>query len=262
MRPRPSPLDRRPTWPSGDPLTQSELDAGLGPAGALGTFPPSGNRVHDEAALDGTDIDRADIDWVEVERRGRRAGLLLPTLVIALGSSRVLLTDDYAGLHGTAARWLLGAVVVLVLALQLAAEVVPGLRARRATAARVEHALRAHADPGPGLRSRVDVLARRTVRVRWVGRALPVLPLSVLVQADWQRATALPAVAVLLVAYAALAGWHHRQTAAAARWIAQPVGPPRTAPPVPWWEPWLGGRRLLGLAAAYVLVVVVVTVAL
>ena len=198
-------------------------------------------------------------DWDAVERRGRRAGLLLPTLVIALGWSRVLLSGDYAGLHGAAARWLLAVVVVLVLAAPLAAEVVPWLRARRTTALRMEHALRAHADPGLELRTRVDVLARRTMRLRWMGRLLPVLPLSVLLQAEWDRPSALPAAVVLVVAYAALARWHHRQVAAASRWLAEPVGPPRAAPPVPWWEPWIGGRRLLGLAAAYVVLVVVLT---
>ena len=195
-----------------------------------------------------------------MERRGRRAGLLLPTLVIALGASRVLLTGDYAGLHGAAARWLLVAVVVLVLAAPLAAALVPGLCDRRDAAARMQHPLRAHVDPGPGLRSRVDVLARRSLRLRWMGRTLPVLPLSVLVQADWDRSSAVPAALVLLAAYCALALWHHRQVVAAARWIAVPVGPARPFPPVPWWGPWLGGRRLLALLAVYVLVVVAIVV--
>lgn len=235
VRPSPSPLDRRPTWPSGDPVTG-----------------------RDEHPARWTTPDPDAVDWAEVERRGRRAGLLLPTLVIALGASRVLLTGDYAGLHGAAARWLLVAVVLLVLAAPAAAAVVPGLRARQDAAARMQHALRAHVDPGPGLRSRVDVLARRSLRLRWMGRTLPVLPLSVLVQADWESSAVVPAALVLLAAYCALAVWHHRQVAAAARWIAVPVGPVRPVPPVPWWEPWLGGRRLLALLVGYVLVVVAI----
>ncbi|WP_324277547.1 hypothetical protein [Blastococcus brunescens] len=198
------------------------------------------------------------VDWAEVERRGRRAGLLLPTLVIALGASRVLLTGDYAGLHGTAALWLLLAVVVLVLAAPLAAALVPWLRARHDVAARVQYALRTHVDPGPGLRSRVDALARRSLRLAWMRRALPVLPLSVLLQAEWDRPSSLPAATVLVAAYVALAVWHHRQLVAARRWTVAPAGPPRAFPPIPWWEPWLGGRRLLALAGAYVLVVVLV----
>ncbi len=204
------------------------------------------------------EVDWAAVDWADVERRGRRTVLAVPALVIGLGASRVLLTGDYAGLHGPAARWLLVTVAVAVLAFPLAAAAVPGLRARQDTAARVQHALRTHVDPGPGLRARVDVLARRSLRLGWMGRALPVLPLSVLVQTDWDRSAALPAAGVLLAAYAALAVWHSRQLAAARHWTAAPAGPPRLPPPVPWWEPWLGGRRLLALLAAYVLVVVLV----
>ncbi|SDF00695.1 hypothetical protein SAMN05660485_02461 [Blastococcus fimeti] len=200
------------------------------------------------------------VDWAEVERRGRRTMLAVPALVIGLGASRVLLTGDYAGLHGTAARWLLVGIAVAVLAVPLGAGTIAGLRARQDAAARVQHALRAHVDPGPALRARVDVLARRSLRLRWMGRALPVLPLSVLVQTDWGRPGALPAAGVLVAAYAALAVWHHRQLAAARRWTAGPAGPARTPPPVPCWEPWLGGRRLLALLGAYVLVVVLVTV--
>ena len=235
VRTSPSPLDRRPTWPSGDPVTGRDES----PDGWTAPAP---------------DV----VDWAEVDRRGRRAGLLLPTLVLALGASRVLLTGDYAGLHGEAARRLLLAVVLLVLVPPAAAAVLPGLRARQDAAARMQHALRAHVDPGPELRSRVDVLARRSLRLRWMSRTLPVLPLSVLVQADWQSPSVVPAALVLLAAYCALAVWHRRQVVAAARWIAVPVGPARPVPPVPWWEPWLGGRRLLALLLVYVLVVVAI----
>lgn len=77
------------------------------------------------------------------------------------------------------------------------------------------------------------------------------LPLSVLVQADWASPSVAPAALVLLAAYCALAVRRRRQVAAAARWIAVPVGPAR---PVPW----LGGRRLLALLLVYVLVVVAI----
>lgn len=217
----------------------------------------SGNRVLDTG---GPGAAAPAVDWAEVERRGRRTVLALPALVIGLGTSRVLLTGDYAGLHGTSARWLLVAVAVAVLAVPLAAAALPGLRARQDTAARVQHALRAHLDPGPLLRAQVDVAARRSLRLRWMGRALPVLPLSVLVQTDWDRTSALPAAGVLVAAYAALAVWHSRQLEAARRWTADPAGPARTPPPVPWWELWLGGRRLLALLGVYVLVVVLVIV--
>jgi hypothetical protein len=246
VRASPSPLDRRPVWPSGDLITVRDESPGVVAA------------RQDEGGAEPPADDGPRVDWAEVERRGRWAGLLLPVLVIALGASRVLLTGNYAGLHGAAARWLLAAVVGVVLAAPAAAAVAPALRARLDAAARIQHALRAHVDPGPELRARVDVLARRSLRLRWMGRALPVLPLSVLVQTDWDAAAAVPAALVLLVAYCALALWHSRQREAAARWIAVPVGPVRPFPPVPWWEPWLGGRRLLALAAGYVVVVVAI----
>jgi hypothetical protein len=268
VRPSPSPSDRRPTWPSGDPITEGERAAATAagnwvyddraPAWPAPPFPAAATHGPPTRTAGPPADEWYRVDWDEVERRGRRAGLLLPTLVIALGASRVLLTGDYAGLHGAAARWLLAAVVVLVLAAPLAAAAVPGLRSRQATAARLQHALREHLDPGPGLRPRVDVLARRSLRLRWMGRALPLLPVSVLLQTQWDRPSAVPAAVVLLAAYAVLAVWHHRQVAAAARWTAAPAGPPRSEPPTPWWEPWLGGRRLLALAGGYVLVVVVV----
>jgi hypothetical protein len=255
VRPLPSSIDRRPRWPSGDLVTGSDQIA------RARRFSLDGNRVLDTVGQAATGQGTAagpDVDWAEAERRGRLAVLSVPALVIALGACRVLLTGDYAGLHGTAARWLLLAVAAAVLALPLASRTMPSLRARQDTAARAQHALRAHVDPGPALRARVDVLARRSVRLGWMGRALPVLPVSVLLQTDWQQPSAPPAAAVLVAAYGALAVWHHRQLAAARRWTAAPAGPPRPLPPVPWWEPWLGGRRLLGLLGAYVLVVVVI----
>lgn len=252
VRPLPSPTDRRPRWPSGDLITVSDQVA------SVRQFSFDANRVLDTG---GQAAATPAVDWTEAERRGRLTVLCLPALVIGIGACRVLLTGDYAGLHGTAARWLLLVVAVAVLALPLASRTIPGLRARQDTAARAQHALRAHVDPGPALRARVDVLARRSVRLGWTGRVLPVLPASVLLQADWQRPSALPSAGVLVAAYVALAVWHHRQLAAARRWTAAPAGPPRPLPPVPWWEPWLGGRRLLGLLGAYVLVVVVIVAA-
>lgn len=245
-----SPTDRRPRWPSGDLVTEGEQTAWARPVS-------SGNRA---LGLDDRSAAGSAVDWTDVERRGRRTVLALPALVIGLGASRVLLTGEYAGLHGTAARWLLVAVAVAALAVPLAASASSRLRARQDTSARVQHALRTRVDPGPGLRARVDVLARRSMRLRWMGRSLPLLPLSVLVQTDWDRLSALPGAAVLVAAYAALAVWHHRQLTAARRWTAAPAGPSRPLPPVPWWEPWLGGRRLLALLAAYVLVVIVIVI--
>ena len=185
---------------------------------------------------------------------------MLPAVVLGLGVPRMLLTGGYAGLHGTAAWALLAAVAGSATAVALLAPVVPALARRSAEVARMRSALHARVDPGPDLRARVDVYARRVLRLHWVGRVMPVLPAVLLLQGRWDRpATALPAAVALIAGYAALALWHQRQTIAAARWVADRPGPLRAVPAPPWWEPWLDGRRLLGLVGGYVLLVVVVT---
>ncbi len=229
VRTAPSPVLRRPTWPSGDPVTVRHGSVTVRPAAS-----------------------RAPATWT--------AGLLLPAVVLGLGVPRMLLTGDYAGLHGSAAWALLAAVAGAGAALALLTPVVPALSRRAAEVARMRHALRTHTDPGPDLRARLDLSARRVLRLHWMGRAMPVLPAVLLLQAEWDSpATSLPAAVVLVAGYAALALWHRRRTLAAARWVADRPGPARPAPPVPWWEPWLGGRRLLALSGGYVLLVVLVT---
>lgn len=224
-----SPVARRPTWPSGDPVTVRY--------GAVTVRPVP---------------HRASAPWT--------AGLLLPAVVLGLGVPRMLLTGDYAGLHGGAAWTLLAAVAGAGAVPALLTPAVPALARRAADVARMRSALRTHTDPGPDLRARLDVHARRVLRLHWMGRAMPVLPAVLLLQGRWDRpATSLPAAVVLVAGYAALALWHRRQTVAAARWVADRPGPARAVPPVPWWEPWLGGRRLLALSGGYVLLVVVLT---
>jgi hypothetical protein len=138
---------------------------------------------------------------------------------------------------------------------------VPALERRATDTARLRVALHTHTDPGPRLRGRLDVVARRVVRLHRVGRLMPVLPLVLLLQADWDRPGAVPAAVVVVAGYTALQSWHLRQTLAAARWVAGPPGPLRDVPAPSWWEPWLGGRRLLGSAGLYTLAVVVVVLA-
>ncbi|GAB3302884.1 hypothetical protein GCM10027451_07300 [Geodermatophilus aquaeductus] len=198
---------------------------------------------------------------VDVVRRARRSAFLLPAVVLGLGVPRMVLTGEYAGLHGDLAWTVLVTVAVLTAVVPLLAPLVPALERRAADAARVHVALHAHTDPGPWLRERADLAARRLVRLHWVGRLMPVLPIVLLVQADWDRPGATPAAVVVVAGYAALQSWHRRQTLAAARWVADPAGPWRDAPPTPWWEPWLGGRRMLALAGLYTVTVVVVVLA-
>ena len=220
---------RRQTWPSGDPVTVGDTggDADVATPAAVRRVP---------------------------------AGLVLPAVVLGLGVPRMLLTGGYAGVHGAAAWTLLAVVAGSLTALALLTPVVPWLARRAGEAARVRQALHARTDPGTGLRTRLDVHARRVLRLHWVGRAVPVVPAVLLLQGRWDRpGTALPAAVVLVAGYAALALWHRRQTVAAAAWVADRPGPLRAVPPPPWWEPWLGGRRVLALAVGYVLAVVAVT---
>ncbi|WP_369254595.1 hypothetical protein [Geodermatophilus amargosae] len=194
---------------------------------------------------------------VDAEQRARRSAFLLPALVLGLGVPRMVLTGEYAGLHGDLAWTVLVAVAVLTAAVPLLAPLVPALERRAADTARLHVALHTHTDPGPRLRERLDLAARRVVRLHWVGRFVPVLPLVLLLQADWDRPGAVPAAVAVVGGYAVLRSWHQRQTLAAARWVAEPPGPLREVPPPSWWEPWLGGRRLLGLVALYTLAVAV-----
>ncbi len=223
-----SPRHRRPTWPSGDLVTVGhENPAEVAPAPV---------------------------------RHGARSGLVLPAVVLGLGVPRMLLTGTYAGLHGTAAWALLAVVAGTLTAVALLTPVVPALARRAADLAAMRSALHAHTDPGPGLRTRLDVHARRVLRLHWAGRVMPVLPAVLLLQGRWDRPeTSLPAAAVLVAGYVALALWHRRQTLAAAAWVVDRPGPLRAVPPAPWWEPWLGGRRALAVAGAYTLAVVVVS---
>ena len=222
-----TPIHRRPRWPSGDPVTVR--DTGVPAPAPIRRCPP--------------------------------AGLALPAVVLGLGVPRMLLTGGYAGLHGAGAWALLASVAGTLTAVALLVPVVPALTRRAADEARMRRALLAHVDPGPGLRTRLDVRARRVLRLHWAGRVMPVVPAALLLQARWDRpATALPAAVVLVAGYTALALWHRRQILAAAAWVTDRPGPLRAVPPPPWWEPWLGGRRVLALAAVYVVAVAVVTV--
>ncbi|NEM08514.1 hypothetical protein [Geodermatophilus normandii] len=178
---------RRPTWPSGDPVTVGH---------------PSSVRPDDDT-----------------ERRARRSAFLLPAVVLRLGVPRMVPTGEYAGLHGDLAWTVLAAVTVLTAAVPLLAPLVPALERRAADTARLHVALHTHPDPGPRLRGRLELVARQVVRLHGVGRLLPVLPL-VLLQADRDRPGAVPAAS--------------------------------------WWEPWLGGRRLLALTGIHTFAVVVV----
>jgi hypothetical protein len=137
----------------------------------------------------------------------------------------------------------------------------------RVTAAhRLQAALRAHADPGPELRGRADQQARYTARTAWVVWTLPLGPLGLVIGGDWDSRPVAAAVGAALVVGAAVAYglWTRARLTQARRWLADPPGPPREAPPPTAAERWSTGRRVavvvgsvfvLAVAAGFVLAV-------
>jgi hypothetical protein len=200
-------------------------------------------------------VSSADVDWAEAERRGRRIDLLAAPLVGLVFAAMVVLRDgEFAFWEGRAA-WLAAAVpMVVVLVVQVLSHTVPRLRARQGQAHRIQHTLRAHVDPGPEIRSRLDVQARYLASISWVVRVFPLAPLGLLLTARWDRpATTVPAALVLVAGVVGFTVFYRRLTTAAQRWVAEPPGPPRHVPPPGRRERWMTSPRLfLGVIGAVV----------
>ena len=195
-----------------------------------------------------------DVDWDEAERHGRRTDLLAAPLFGLLFASMVLLNGgEFAFVGGTAA-WLVAAVPVLVVLLIIALQqTVTSMRARAAAGHRLQYALREHVDPGPQLRTRLDVHARYLASVSWSVWVFPLPVVVLLLAARWDRpATTVPAAAVLLVLTIAFAIYWRRMILAAQRWVADPPGPPREVPPPGRAERWTTGLRPLIVIAGIV----------
>ena len=174
-----------------------------------------------------------DVDWAEVDRRGRRQELLsVPLVALAFAAMVLLRGGEFAFLEGRLA-WLAAAVPVLVVVgVQVLTRAVPRMRTRQAEAYRIQHALRQHVDPGPELRSRLDRQARYGAAVSWIVWVFPLAPIGLLLTARWDRpATTVPAAVVLVAVTAAFIAYFRRLTAAAQRWVADPPGPTREVPP-------------------------------
>jgi hypothetical protein len=186
-----------------------------------------------------------DVDWAQVERRGRRLNWVALLALPAFFAAIVLLTGGYAFWTGGVAWMAVGVVVAYALLLQALSVAVPRFRARTGQGFRIQYALQQHLDPGPDLREKTDRYARRMAGTGWFAWLFPILPLSFVLDGTWDRPLrAVPATVVLFGCAVAMTLWWRRQAAAAARWCADVPGPVRELPPPSRWERMLTGRRV------------------
>jgi hypothetical protein len=149
-----------------------------------------------------------DVDWAEVERRGRRRNLLGFVIVPAFFGGTVLLTGRFAFWEGAAAWVALGGFLVLTLGVAVVMLATPRLRARTGESVRMQYALRHHVDPGPDFRERTDAYARGMAVTGWLGWAFPLVLVTYFVQAQWDRPLlAVPSALVLVAAVVAYVLW-------------------------------------------------------
>lgn len=133
----------------------------------------------------------------------------------------------------------------------------PDERRRSADARRIEHALREHLDPGPELRERADRQAQHLSRAGWSAPVFPLLLLTLLDDAPWDRpALAVPAVVVLAGGLGVLMLFVLRSARDARRWLADPPGPPRQLPPPLRWQRSIRWVAVLGAIALFLGLVV------
>jgi uncharacterized membrane protein len=172
------------------------------------------------------------IDWGEAERRQRRRDVLAAPGLVAFFAGIVLLTERFAFWTGGSA-WVAVGFILAVIGMTAAAQSSPRARARSSAGYRVQVALRHHVDPGPELRARADGQARYLTKVSWAGWLVLGGPLGLLLGGQWERRPVAAAVgAVLVVGVAAgYVRWWRARLADARRWMADPPGPSREAPP-------------------------------
>jgi hypothetical protein len=206
------------------------------------------------------------VDWDAAERRERRRDLLAGPLLVGFFVGIVLLTGGLRLLDRRCC-------VDRDRRLPRARRAGTHRRPTEPAAARpgdcrspAPGRLRAHADPGPELRGRADQQARYTARTAWVVWTLPLGPLGLVIGGDWDSRPVAAAVGAALVVGAAVAYglWTRARLTQARRWLADPPGPPREAPPPTAAERWSTGRRVavvvgsvfvLAVAAGFVLAV-------
>lgn len=203
-----------------------------------------------------------EIDWEDAERRERRRDLLVAPALIAFFAGIVLLTGGFGFWTGGTA-WVVVGGILAVIGMTAAAQSGTRARARRSAGYRIQAAVRHHADPGPELRARADGQARYLTKVSWAGWLVLLGPLGLLLGGQWDRRPVAAAVgAVLIVGVAAgYVRWWRARLADARRWVANPPGPSREAPPPTTAEHWLSGRRGLALLVGLLLLGLVVGLA-
>jgi hypothetical protein len=189
-----------------------------------------------------------DVDWTEVERRGRSREPLFVLLVAAVAAGWAGASEQLFFARGTA-KWIVAAGYVLFfVALMAAQRLHPGLRARAGEGHRVQYALRTHVDPGPDLRGKVDRQAAYMSRMVWFRWWLLLfIPAGILVGAPWAEhpLVVVPSALVLVTGVVMWALFMRRLYAAARRWVADPPGPAREMPEPRRWERWITGWRFL-----------------
>lgn len=201
------------------------------------------------------------VDWdAAVGRERRREVLLSLTGFVAFPALAVLRFDDWRLFNG-------GVGLAVVAALGTAAWTFHRVRTGRTDRYRALHALRAHADPGPGLRTQSDELARQQAPNRYVFWLVPGALLLQAVPGRWDEPmVALPAAAVLVACLLPLTVDQYRLGRAAKRWLDDPPGPSRgdepgwVPPPRKQWASSRGQIVLVGVGVVAV-VLLVITVA-
>lgn len=197
----------------------------------------------------------AEIDWTAVERRARAREPVGVLTIIAFFIGWAASTDHFVGTAGSVKWLLVSGYVLLLVCLLTASRLHPRTRARAADGYRMQYALRAHVDPGPTLRERVDRQAAYMDRIVWFRWWLVFfIPLGLLVSARWDRPlVTVPAVLVVEAVTVSAAVYLRRLYGAAERWVADPPGPPREMPQLGRWQRWASGWAfvwaLLGVLA-------------
>jgi len=184
------------------------------------------------------------IDWDEVERRARAREPLLVLALAAVAAGWAGASDRFLGAAGTA-KWLVVAGYVLSFVVLLAVQrLQPRMRVRSGEGYRVQHAIRQHVDPGPGIREKADRQAVYIAGIVWFRWWLLLfIPAGVLVAAPWgdRPLVVVPCALVLMGGVVTYALSVRRFHAASRRWVADPPGPARELPPLPRWQRWISG---------------------
>ncbi len=199
------------------------------------------------------------IDWEDAERRERRHDLVAAPALVAFLAGIVLLTGGF-GLWTGGTAWVVVGGILSVIGMTAASQSGTRARARHSASYRIQAALRHHVDPGPELRTRADGQARYLTKVSWVGWLVLLGPLGLLLGGQWDRRPVAAAIgAVLVVGVAAgFVRWWRARLADARRWVANPPGPSREAPPPTRAEHWLTGRRAVALLVRLLLLGLIV----